>query len=151
MGKESVRRWVIQAEIDAGQRDGVTSEESEEIRRLKAEKRRLREDVAILKAAATFVASTRPPQPLMMGFIDTLRAEGYAVESTCRVLREQDCEVAARTYRAWRADGSLPGPSAVNAGRNCPPFGGFNRPSQHRFAGETVGVVRDGRGERPWH
>jgi putative transposase len=38
----------------------------------------------------------------MMGFIDTLRAEGYAVESICRVLREQDCQVAARTYRAWK-------------------------------------------------
>jgi len=38
----------------------------------------------------------------MMGFIDTMRAEGHAVESTCRVLREQDCQVAARTYRAWR-------------------------------------------------
>jgi transposase len=75
VGKESVRRWVIQAEIDAGHRDGVTSEESEEIRRLKAENRRLREDVAILKAAATFFAS-RPPQPRMMGFIDQMRAEG---------------------------------------------------------------------------
>jgi len=57
VGKESVRRWMIQAEIDAGQREGVTSQESEEIRRLKAENRRLREDVAILKAAATFFAS----------------------------------------------------------------------------------------------
>ena len=57
VGKESVRRWVVQAEIDAGHREGVTSEESEEIRRLKAENRRLREDVAILKAAATFFAS----------------------------------------------------------------------------------------------
>ena len=37
-----------------------------------------------------------------MGFIDALRAEGHAVESICRVLREQDCRVAARTYRAWR-------------------------------------------------
>jgi len=45
VGKESVRRWVIQAEIDAGHREGVTSEESGEIRRLKAENRRLREDV----------------------------------------------------------------------------------------------------------
>jgi transposase len=56
VGKESVRRLVIQADIDAGLRDGVTTEESEEIRRLKAENRRLREDVAILKAAATFFA-----------------------------------------------------------------------------------------------
>jgi transposase InsO family protein len=37
-----------------------------------------------------------------MGFIGALRAEGHAVESICRVLREQDCRVAARTYRAWR-------------------------------------------------
>ena len=36
-----------------------------------------------------------------MGFIDTMRAEGHAVESVCRVLREQDCQIAARTYRAW--------------------------------------------------
>jgi putative transposase len=38
-----------------------------------------------------------------MGFIDAMRAEGHAVESICRVLREQGCQVAARTYRAWRA------------------------------------------------
>jgi putative transposase len=38
----------------------------------------------------------------MMGFIDTMRAEGHAVESICRVLREQDCRIAARTYRAWK-------------------------------------------------
>jgi putative transposase len=38
-----------------------------------------------------------------MGFIDTMRSAGHAVESVCRVLREQGCQVAARTYRAWRA------------------------------------------------
>ena len=36
-----------------------------------------------------------------MAFIDQQRVEGYAVESICRVLREQGCQVAARTYRAW--------------------------------------------------
>ena len=56
VGKESVRRWVVQAQIDGGQRPGVTSEEIDEIKRLKAENRRLREDVAILKAATTFFA-----------------------------------------------------------------------------------------------
>ena len=38
-----------------------------------------------------------------MAFIEDMRADGHAVESTCRVLREQGCPVAARTYRAWRA------------------------------------------------
>ncbi len=38
-----------------------------------------------------------------MGFIDHLRDQGHAVESICRVLREQGCQVAARTYRAWRS------------------------------------------------
>ena len=56
VGAESLRRWVVQADIDAGDRDGQTSEEHAEIRRLKAENRRLREDVAILKAATTFFA-----------------------------------------------------------------------------------------------
>lgn len=38
---------------------------------------------------------------MIVGFIDALRSEGRAVESVCRVLREQGCQVAARTYRAW--------------------------------------------------
>lgn len=30
-----------------------------------------------------------------------MRTEGHAVESICRVLREQGCQIAARTYRDW--------------------------------------------------
>jgi len=37
-----------------------------------------------------------------MGFVDAMRAQGHAVESICRVLPEQGCQIAARTYRAWR-------------------------------------------------
>lgn len=37
-----------------------------------------------------------------MGFVDAMRAEGHAVESICRVLREQGVKIAARTYRSWR-------------------------------------------------
>src|SRR5699024_1939679 len=46
---------------------------------------------------------TRPPQPMMAGFIDQMNAEGHAVESICRVLREQGCQIAARTYQSWQA------------------------------------------------
>lgn len=38
----------------------------------------------------------------MLGFIDRMRAEGHAVESICRVLREQGHQIAARTYRSQR-------------------------------------------------
>jgi transposase len=61
VGKESLRRWVAQAEVDAGDRPGTTSEENEEIKRLRAENRRLREDVAILKAATTFFVGELDP------------------------------------------------------------------------------------------
>jgi len=56
LGRETVRRWVVQAEVDDGGRPGVSSAEHAEIKRLKAENRRLQEDVAILKAATTFFA-----------------------------------------------------------------------------------------------
>ena len=38
----------------------------------------------------------------MLGFIDTMRAEGHAIESICRILREQGHRIAARTYRSQR-------------------------------------------------
>ena len=53
-GVESVRKWVAQAEIDAGARAGVTSAESEELKRLRQENRELRRANEILVRAATF-------------------------------------------------------------------------------------------------
>src|SRR4029453_12810379 len=40
-----------------------------------------------------------------MAFIDDMRAQGHTVESTCRVLSEHGCTVAARTYRSWKQPG----------------------------------------------
>src|SRR3954463_3064997 len=50
IGKESVRRWVVQSQVDGGQRAGATSEELAEIKALRAKIRRLEEDNAILKS-----------------------------------------------------------------------------------------------------
>jgi transposase len=54
---ETLRSWVRQAEVDAGARVGVSSEEHAEIKRLKRELAELRRANEILKAASVFFAS----------------------------------------------------------------------------------------------
>ena len=54
---ETLRRWVRQAEVDAGKRPGTTSEESAELKRLKRENAELKRANEILKSAASFFAA----------------------------------------------------------------------------------------------
>ena len=54
---ETVRKWVRQGEVDAGQRPGVSTEEAAEVRRLRAEVKELRRANEILKAASIFFAA----------------------------------------------------------------------------------------------
>jgi transposase len=52
----AVREWVRQADVDAGRRDGLTTEERQELARLRRENRVLREERDILKRATAFFA-----------------------------------------------------------------------------------------------
>jgi transposase len=56
-GVESVRNWVRDYEVDAGEAPGTTSEDVARIRRLEQENRELRRANEILKRASAFFAA----------------------------------------------------------------------------------------------
>jgi len=56
LSETAVRRWVEQARVDSGQREGLSSAEKEELRDLRRENRRLQADVDLLKRAMAFFA-----------------------------------------------------------------------------------------------
>ena len=61
---ESIRNRVKQADLDEGRRqDGLTSTEHQELRRLRRENRRLREEREILKKAAAWFAQESESTP----------------------------------------------------------------------------------------
>jgi len=52
----SLRSWIKQTQIDQGEREGLTTEEREELRRLRKEVKVLRQEKEILRKAAAFFA-----------------------------------------------------------------------------------------------
>ena len=62
MSAETLRKWVRQRRVDAGQEKGVTTEQAAEIRELKRKNAEFEQSVAILKAATAFFARESDPR-----------------------------------------------------------------------------------------
>jgi len=62
IAEETVRRWMRQADIDDGIKDGLTSAEQAEMVQLRRDKRRLEMENEILRRAAAYFAKDTLPK-----------------------------------------------------------------------------------------
>jgi transposase len=62
ISEQSVNRWMRQADIDDGIKDGLTTSEQSEVVQLRRDKRRLEMEVEILRRATAFFARDHLPK-----------------------------------------------------------------------------------------
>jgi transposase len=79
MTAETLRRWVRRAQIDDGEREGVSSVDADEVAELRRRNVELEQTVEILKAATTFFA--RECDPLARPATDSSSRTGNGSES----------------------------------------------------------------------
>ncbi len=62
MNAETLRKWIRQAEVDAGDREGVTTASGRELRELKRKNAELEQTIEILEAATSFFVRESDPR-----------------------------------------------------------------------------------------
>ena len=102
VSQQTLRTWLKREDVDAGRAEGVTSEEREELRRLRREVRVLREEREILKKAAAFFVKENETRLRCFG--SSRRRRRVTPASTmCRVLEVSRSDYYARSSRPLSA------------------------------------------------
>jgi transposase-like protein len=123
INRDTLRGWVKQAQIDAGARPGVSSDDRRRLVDLERENRELRRANAILKTASAFsrrssTAHRHAREVIEEHRHDRIDGAEFGVEPICRVLWEHGCLIAPSSYYAARTrpacdrvirDAELPG------------------------------------------
>ncbi|MFD1663550.1 IS3 family transposase [Streptomyces caeni] len=135
----AVRDWVEQADVDAGERGGLTGSEREELAALRRENRRLREDVEILKRATAFLREGDPVT--VHPFIAAEKAAGHSVKRACELLKVSRAAFYARHT-------GVPGPRAVRDAELNEQIMAVHEQSRGTYGAPRVHVVlkREGAG-----
>jgi len=95
---QAIRNWVCQADLDEGRRTGgLTTEEREELVRLRRKNRQLREEWEILKSCRVVRAGDELEPAEAFGFMKSSQAIDR-IATMCRVL-----DVSPSGYYAWRS------------------------------------------------
>jgi putative transposase len=92
----SLRNWFKQAQIDRGEHQGLTTEERDELKRLRRENRILKQEREILKKSSSLLRQGEWDKVSAFRLIDVEKAN-YPVSVLCKVLK-----VSRSGYYAWK-------------------------------------------------